>query len=118
MKTFQEFRKDTSVNEGWGAVPGIARDMIGGTIGNKVYDNEIKRRQEKNPDGYTTKDGKYKVDSAKKTWQGELASYAGGSAVTNLGWKAAKWGVTKGIPGAIDVTGKIISAVGAMNKMR
>jgi len=90
MKTFQEFRKDTSVNEGWGAVPGIARDMIGGTIGNKVYNNEIERRQQKNPDGSTTKDGKYKVSPAKKTWQGDIASYVGGSAVTNTLWKGAK----------------------------
>ena len=92
MKTFQEFRKDTSVNEGWGAVPGIARDMIGGAIGNKVYNNEIERRNKKNPDGYTTKIGSdtYKVPPSKKNWKGEIASYVGGSAVTNALWTGAK----------------------------
>ena len=82
MKTFQEFRKDTSVNEGWGAVPGIARDMIGGTIGNKIYNDQVdKRKNEK----YSTKTKDYTAGSGSVA--GDITSYAAGSTITNQAWK-------------------------------
>jgi len=86
MKTFQEFRKDTSVNEGWqGTVGGIARDMIGGAIGNKIYNDRVKKRE---GEKYSTKTKDYTAGKGSLT--GDIASYVGGSAVTNALWTGAK----------------------------
>ena len=85
MKTFQEFRKDTSVNEGWSTVAGIGRDMVGGTIGNKIYNNVVKKRE---GDKYSTKTKDYTAGAG--SMKGDIASYVGGSAVTNALWTGAK----------------------------
>ena len=90
MKTFQEFRKDTSVNEGWqGTVGGIARDMIGGAVGNQIYNSQIENEKKKNPKGYN-KNGEQTHTPVKKTVAGDIASYVGGSAATNALWTGAK----------------------------
>ena len=85
MKTFQEFRKDTSVNEGWGAVGGIVRDMAGGAVGNKIYNDKVKQRKNEK---YSTKTKDYTAGSGSVA--GDIASYVGGSAVTNALWTGAK----------------------------
>ena len=82
MKTFQEFRKDALVNE---SVGGIVRDMAGGAIGNKIYNNITKKRE---GDKYSTKTKDYTAGSG--SIKGDIASYVGGSAVTNALWTGAK----------------------------
>ena len=127
MKTFKEFQKESysRLDEGWGgtAASEIWKRLPGAVTGNMIY-NTVGPDVRKFMPG---KDGK-KVKSTKSNWKGQvLGGIVGGvgDQIVKKGWKygvkptysLAKWGVTKGIPGAISTTGKIITALGAMNKM-
>jgi len=118
MKTFKEFQTESysRLDEGWGTL--INRGM-GAYFGNEIY----------NTVGKDLASGDPERKVKKSNMKGRVASgIVGGlgDQIVKKGWKygvkpaygAAKWGVTKGIPGAVTTAGKIISAVGAMNKMR
>ena len=119
MKTFKEFQTESysRLDEGWGIVK-TAGDLLnragGGFLGNQLYDTVGKDLASGDPERKVKKGNN----------KGRVASTVIGAAPDKV-WKygvkpaynLAKWGVTKGIPGAVTTTGKIITALGAMNKM-
>ena len=122
MKTFKEFQTESysRLDEGLGKAAGFVKDQLlkragGGFTGNVIY-NTVAPDVGKVLPG---KDGK-KVKSTKGNWKGATASAIAsglGDKLVKPTYSLAKWGVTKGIPGAVTTAGKIITAVGAMNKM-
>ena len=130
MKSFKEFQTESysRLDEGWGWAGKAASELWkrapGGLTGNMIY-NTVGSDVGNSLPG---KDGQ-KVKSTKPNKKGELASTAIGAfgdQIVKKGWKygvkptysLAKWGVTKGIPGAIDTTGKILGALYSMNKLK
>ena len=127
MKTFKEFQKESysRLDEGWvGKVSSeIWKSLPGAVTGNMIYKSV-------GPDVSNSlpgKDGK-KAKNSKTNMKGEVASsIIGGLSdqIVKKGWKygvkptysLAKWGVTKGIPGAVTGTGKLLGALYSMNKM-
>ena len=129
MKTFKEFQTESysRLDEGWGWGGKIASELWkrapGGLIGHQIHNTVGSDVGNALPG----KDGK-KVKNTKTNIKGDVASTAIGAfgdQIVKKGWKygvkptysLAKWGVTKGIPGAISTGGKVISALAAMNKM-
>ena len=123
MKTFKEFQTESysRLDEGLGKAAGFVKDQLlkragGGFTGNVIY-NTVAPDVGKVLPG---KDGKKAKDS-KTNMKGQLASTAIGAFGDKLvkpAYSLAKWGVTKGIPGAVTGTGKILGALYSMNKMR
>ena len=123
MKSFKEFQNESYSRLDEGIAGNILTRVGGAWIGKDAYDALVPDIRGAMPG----KDGK-KVKSTKSNWKGQvLGGIVGGvgDQIVKKGWKygvkptysLAKWGVTKGIPGAISTTGKIITALGAMNKM-
>jgi len=120
MKTFKEFqiesysRLDENKLDLAKTAGNLLNRATGGWIGNSLYNTVGKDLAGGDP--------KRKVKSG--NMKGQVASTVLGAAPKEV-WKygvkpaynLAKWGVTKGIPGAISTGGKILGAFGAMNKM-
>ena len=108
MKTFKEFQIESYSRLDEGIVGNILTRAGGAWIGKDAYNTLVPDIRGAMPG----KDGK-KVKSTKSNWKGEVV----GGIVGGVGDKIVKHGGTLG-KGAIDVTGKILGAFGAMNKMR
>ena len=116
MKTFKEFQTESysRLDENKLATEILSRGVRAFT-GKTIYDTVVPDVRGAMPG----KDGK-KVKSTKGNWKGATASAIAsglGDKLVKPTYSLAKWGVTKGIPGAVTTAGKIITAVGAMNKM-
>ncbi len=130
MKSFKEFQTESYSRLDEGALE-IAKRVgselwkrSGGAVtGNMIYKTV-------GPDVGNSLPGApgKKVKSRKPNTKGEVASTAIGAfgdQIVKKGWKygvkptysLAKWGVTKGIPGAVTGTGKLLGALYSMNKM-
>jgi len=123
MKSFNEFKTESYSRLDEGLASQLWNRAGGAVTGNMIY-NTVGSDVGKHLPG---KDGK-KATKSKTNMKGHVASgIVGGFSdqIIKKGWKygvkptysLAKWGVTKGIPGAVTTAGKIIGAFGAMNKM-
>jgi len=116
MKSFKEFQTESYSRLDENKLASEILTRAGGAwIGKDAYDALVPDIRGAMPGT----DGK-KIKSTKSNLKGQVAGgiIGGvGDKIVKNAWKLGKWGVTKGIPGAISTTGKIITAVGAMNKM-
>ena len=111
MKTFKEFQTESYSRLDEGLTTNLLGRGLSAYYGNELY----------NTVGKDLASGDPERKVKKSNWKGRVASGIVGGVgdkIVKHGWKLGKWGVTKGIPGAVTTAGKIIGAFGAMNKMR
>ena len=112
MKSFKEFKTESysRLDEGKVGLGQIINKGLTWWSAGQGYDLAKPQNKEGNP--YVRKGVQAAVTFPKTAWK-----RAAKPALTGT-YNLAKWGVTKGIPGAVTTTGKIIGALYGMNKLK